>query len=471
MKIILSYFFNFFFIILLPCYNFASNSYQSAFGELLSVQPQAIVQLQYPYGNLNPNYVNATGSFSGTVSNTGNFAQLAIPSGGSGAALLRSKDRLHYQPGQGCESLFTAIFTSGISGTSQQIGLGNMATGESGVTADTTIQDGFFFGYYNGTSVSYTGVTGSASPTGSPTGTGILHGDTFGIIHTCNSRTYFYPQTSWNQDTMNGAGPSGLTLDVTKGNVYKIQYQWLGFGLIGFYIENPTTGQITLVHTIEYANQNTITTLLNPSMQLLAKITRAATGSGDLTLKNPSFAGIIEGKPNTNQDVRFAASSAPITTTGSVGYTLATSSNTTFYHILSIQNKSLYNGLPNQVEIVPDWISVINVGANNSECMLTLRLNPTFSSALTYQDVGTYAVVQYAPTPGSNTPAINAGITVTNGSVLATFYTVQNQNVLFSLKDFTFKLAPNDILTLTATTINGAQIPTIIASIGWHGVW
>ena len=41
---------------------------------------------------------------------------------------------------------------------------------------------------------------------------------------------------------MDGTGPSKQTLDPEFGNVFKIQYQWLGFGAIIFSIENSVTG-------------------------------------------------------------------------------------------------------------------------------------------------------------------------------------------------------------------------------------
>ena len=56
----------------------------------------------------------------------------------------------------------------------------------------------------------------------------------------------FVSQDQWNIDTMDGLGtsmnPSGVKLDVTKGNVFQIQTQYLGFGGILYSVENPRTG-------------------------------------------------------------------------------------------------------------------------------------------------------------------------------------------------------------------------------------
>ena len=72
-------------------------------------------------------------------------------------------------------------------------------------------------------------------------------------------------QTAWSEDKMAGAGSSGMTLDPTKGNVYQIQYQWLGFGQIVFSLEDQATGDIVVVHRITYTNQNTIPSIANPT--------------------------------------------------------------------------------------------------------------------------------------------------------------------------------------------------------------
>lgn len=43
-------------------------------------------------------------------------------------------------------------------------------------------------------------------------------------------------------------------IDITLGNIYDIQMQWRGVGSIYFYIGNPSTGRLVLVHTIEFLN-------------------------------------------------------------------------------------------------------------------------------------------------------------------------------------------------------------------------
>ncbi len=60
-------------------------------------------------------------------------------------------------------------------------------------------------------------------------------------------------QLSWNIDTFNGIGPSGITLDFTKTQILVIQAQWLGVGrvVVGFDVD----GVIYPAHVFKHANR------------------------------------------------------------------------------------------------------------------------------------------------------------------------------------------------------------------------
>lgn len=63
-------------------------------------------------------------------------------------------------------------------------------------------------------------------------------------------------QSDFNVDPLDGSDSIGFSLDVTKGNIYWIDYQWLGTGRIRFGVYEPD-GTRLLAHTIENANTNT----------------------------------------------------------------------------------------------------------------------------------------------------------------------------------------------------------------------
>jgi hypothetical protein len=69
--------------------------------------------------------------------------------------------------------------------------------------------------------------------------------------------------------------PASFTgFDVEKGNIYDIRFQWRGVGNYYWYIGNPATGLIELVHTIN--NLGTLTTLSveNPALSAGFKATK-----------------------------------------------------------------------------------------------------------------------------------------------------------------------------------------------------
>lgn len=382
---------------------YGSNSSYSAYQETLFVYPLPIVQLQFPY-NINTDYVISTLTTTGSITQSNSFAVMQSGTGPGGSAILQSRARLAYKPGQGCTCLFTAIFTQGVAGNLQAVGIGNT-------------QEGFYFGY-NQTDFSVLRLSG-------------------GVFD-------WIPQTSWNGDKFDGTGPSGVTLIPTNGNVFKIQYQWLGFGIINFFIENPETGLFVLVHSIPYANVNTNPSLSNASMQLLAA-TYNIGGTTNVTVQTSSMAGILEGKLNPYTDTRNA-----IFNTKSI--------STTATSIFAIRNKTTYQAVPNQVMIFPDNMSIMNTSAGTNSFIVTLLLNPaTFTGATFANNISlATSVVEYD----------TVGTTVTGGTEIASFYCcASNKQVNINLSDMRLSLAPGDVLVFLGQTSAGSNV--VYCSVSW----
>jgi hypothetical protein len=64
------------------------------------------------------------------------------------------------------------------------------------------------------------------------------------------------PQSQWNLDKMNGTGPSGYTIDISKMQMAYIDYTWYGAGFIRFGFR-AITGDIIYCHKIQNNNVNT----------------------------------------------------------------------------------------------------------------------------------------------------------------------------------------------------------------------
>ena len=137
-------------------------------------------------------------------------------------------------------------------------------------------------------------------------------------------------QASWNIDPMNGSGPSGITLDLTKAQILFTDLEWLGVGTvrIGFVIN----GNFYTCHKFHHANLIDSTYITTASLPARYEITNTSATIGTSTLKQICSTVISEG----GYELRGLqqAVGTPITTPK----TLTTAG--TFYPMVSIRLKS-----------------------------------------------------------------------------------------------------------------------------------
>jgi len=65
-----------------------------------------------------------------------------------------------------------------------------------------------------------------------------------------------YPQSTWNIDKCDGTGPSGYNIDLTKMQMFYMDYSWYGAGFIRWGFRGPT-GDIIYCHKVANNNVNT----------------------------------------------------------------------------------------------------------------------------------------------------------------------------------------------------------------------
>ena len=65
-----------------------------------------------------------------------------------------------------------------------------------------------------------------------------------------------YPQSSWNIDKCDGTGPSGYNIDLTKMQMFYMDYSWYGAGFIRWGFRGPT-GDVIYCHKVANNNVNT----------------------------------------------------------------------------------------------------------------------------------------------------------------------------------------------------------------------
>ena len=139
-------------------------------------------------------------------------------------------------------------------------------------------------------------------------------------------------QSDWNIDTMDGTGPSGMILDISKAQILWMDIEWLGLGSvrIGFIID----GQFVLCHTFHHANLIESTYITTASLPLRYEIKNKGVVSSPSTIKQICSSVISEG----GYELRGIqqAIMTPIT----APHDLPTAG--TYYPVISIRLKSAY---------------------------------------------------------------------------------------------------------------------------------
>lgn len=382
----------------------------TAFGEVNVAQDTPVAQIDFVYGaNTNVTQTSVTGS--GTVTTANALLSVNTTAATNSSAQLTSLRYAKYRPGQGIKARFTALFTAGATGSQQLAGMG-----------DPALSNGFFFGYDD---------------------------DLFGIIYYNAGAKTFIPQTTWNYDVLDGSkstsNPSGMLLDPSKGNVFQIQMQYLGFGVIGFYVESPATGYFTLVHEIRYANANTAPSVSNPAMNLLWRASNT-TNATAITVRGASGALFVEG------DQKF------------LGPRYGTNNNktvTTLLNIFTLRVASTYNTVTNRAQIRIRYASIA-ANINNATGVATLQIikNATLGGTPVFTPVaGTTANNGVTITNGQSVVSVDtAGTTVTGGiTIFNTSIAITNGSAE-DLSDLDIFANPGDTLTFAAVSTQSATI-------------
>ena len=178
-----------------------------------------------------------------------------------------------------------------------------------------------------------------------------LSGSNLGVVErksTTGSPTeLFYSQSAWNVDPLNGTGPSGITLDITKSQIYEIRFQWLGVGLVDYYINGYR------IHTIPHANLVSGPYMKTGQLPLSWEVeNNLSSSAGSMTTVCSS---VLSENGEPPPEFSFAAfNSTPVSVT------------TTEVPILSIRPKATYNGITNRIITLPKKSVVSTEGARIS---------------------------------------------------------------------------------------------------------
>jgi hypothetical protein len=362
-----------------------------------------------------------TGGSTTFVANTAAL-QMNLTTANNAQVIRESKRVFAYQPGKSLQILQTFIMNPAKEGLRQRVGYFN---GENGIFLEL-----------DGDTLSFVRRSNS---TGTPTDTKIT-------------------QANWNLDTLDGTGPSSLTLDISKAQIIFIDVEWLGLGTVrvGFVIN----GQLIHCHSFHHANEIDGPYMTTACLPVRYEITNTAETANNSTLKQVCSSVISEG----GYELRGKPRS--IGTPANTPVTLATAG--VWYPIVSMRLKSTHI----DSIVIPTNISVLGEG-NGGRVKYGLIENGTLSIAgggtVTFTSANNDSSVEYNMTAN----VITGGIVMQQG-----FLGVTNQSADSVTLDrdalFKFQLERNGLTQtpaiLTLAVMPGTAGDEASGSIDWEEI-
>ena len=244
------------------------------------------------------------------------------------------------------------------------------------------------------------------------------------------------PQSDW-------LNPPDFTIDSEKGNVYQIKMQYLGYGGIKFYIENPSTTEFDLVHIYEYSNAHDVPSVNNPTF----RVGWAVQNLGNTTpieLKGASAVGFVEGKKIFDEVGR-----------GLSAENLAV--DTSRVNLLTLRNRLHMNNSINRISVYPTFL--VASAAHNKTVILHISIEESFNGDLDFSYVDQVnSAVEYAN---------DAAIVLGTGREVVTVRLRSTTPLPLDMEKLLSVLSPRQSLTISAETSSGTGAEVDV-SFAWN---
>jgi hypothetical protein len=420
----------------------------------------------------------------------------------SSAGLLRSRETVKYCTGTGLLGRFTAIFDTGVANNEQIFGVGNSSDGfffgyngtsfgvlqrkfgemeirtltltvassttenitvkldnvnhtvpvTNSAVIQTTAQEIAAFDYSAsgwiakavGAKVVFTSLDSVATLTGTYSITASTAVGTFAqtVAGVAPTDTWT-AQASWSEGT-----PVGVTYDWTKGNVFQVQIQYLGFGQISFWVENPNTGEFHCVHKIKYANANTAPSFANPTLYMYGR-SKNSSNTSNVTVKTASMALFVEGD-DSGLGPHF-----------SISRDYAIGNTTSEKVVMTLRNKEVYQGRSNRTNIQLRSFT-FSTGLQSSSALATFRfyVNGVPLANTSYTDNSTNtSVIEYDVSATT--------FSTTNASVAYRATVGTSTSFVVLAADLIDRVSPGETLLVTCQTTAGHANNTVAVSLNW----
>jgi hypothetical protein len=244
-----------------PSYVQFTDTAYDAFGRLRVSEPYTLFDSQNRY--FADNQFDTSTATGGSTTFLSNEATVRLDvTTSSGSEVVRQTYRsFPYQPGKSLLTLETFTMNAAKTNLRQRVGFFNT-------------QNGLFFQQKDST-LSFVLRSNSLPTPGTPSD-----------IRTVN-------QADWNGDKLDGTGPSGITLDVTKTQILFFDFEWLGVGRIrcGFFQD----GQFVVCHTFDNENAQVSVYMTTAILPLRYEITNTGATASSSSMKQICSTVISEG--------------------------------------------------------------------------------------------------------------------------------------------------------------------------------
>lgn len=351
--------------------------------------PDVLVQFQY---GTNEHLVDETTTGTGAISVTDAVCTLSTGAG-IGKAVLESHELVRYQPGFDGYCYFTAAISPGETGVTQRVGVFDE-------------QNGYWIGCVDGA--------------------GIMGARTGG------------------SDQTHAIDFDSLGLDLSKLNIYRIGWGWLGVAPVVFEVYLGLEKGWGVLHVHEWAlNKQVVPSTEQPSHKVRVEIERTS-GTGEETIKTCSWSA---GRVGTNHG---------FTLPSNVGH-VAEAEHLTVnneQNLLTIFNVNTYNGELNKVVAQLEVVALSTDGNKNVRFRLYKGASVTASDTFTAVDSG-HSTMLYFP----NSSAISGGEFV----LPINLSKVDNINEM--IDRFHIRIHPGDYYTLTGQSASNNEVE---AAIRWR---
>lgn len=251
-------------------------------------------------------------------------------------------------------------------------------------------------------------------------------------------------QSDFNIDKLDGSGPSRMTLDTSKLNVFQIEFQWLGAGGLQFSIEDNSTGKIVPFHHINYTGFNTVPSISNPSMRIGYAVVNAVPSLGtgeDVIIKGGAIQGSIQGKIKQNILPRSITNNK-----------ITSTSSGTKQHILTLKNNRINvsgtTGIVNQRELVVDFITA-GAFINTGKGLVLIEIYKNAQTSITRE----YQIINNETTYSTTNTTLSSSNT---GQLISSFVINSDQTLSEKLTDFRITISPSETVSIIVTPLNNS---------------